>query len=261
MDAVAALRTLVEWGVDEALEDAPRARFAMPQAPAADTSLAPVRPQAAPRPALAASAPIQQAEQLAASATSLEALRAALAGFDGCALRATATNLVFTDGNPSAGLLVIGEGPGAEEDRAGRPFVGASGRLLDKMLGSVGLDRSNYLISNIIFWRPPGNRTPTDQEVALCLPFMWRLLALTRPRRVLLLGKLAASSLSGSQLGIRRLRGQWLPLAVPGLEAPVPALATLHPAYLLRTPAAKREAWMDMLALRAALDSDASDAG
>ncbi|MBN8891410.1 MAG: uracil-DNA glycosylase, partial [Rhodospirillales bacterium] len=171
---------------------------------------------------------------------------------------ATATKLVFADGNPDAGLMLIGEGPGAEEDRAGLPFVGPSGQLLDRMLASIGLDRTRYLITNLIPWRPPGNRNPTDAEVLTCLPFLLRHIALVRPRRLVLLGKLATQALTGSNAGITRMRGKWLPVTVPGLDQPVPALPMLHPAYLLRNAGAKREAWSDLLLLRRTIDSDVS---
>jgi DNA polymerase len=197
---------------------------------------------------------IARASQLAAAAQSLPELRAALAGFDGCALRDTATHLVFADGNPHAGLMLIGEGPGAEEDRAGKPFVGPSGKLLDRMLNSIGLDREKYLITNLIPWRPPGNRNPTDTEVLLCLPFLQRHIALVNPSHLVLLGGLASQALLGSTLGIRRLRGRWHHVSVPGLDHTLPALPLLHPAYLLRTPGAKRETWADLLLLRRTLD-------
>lgn len=199
------------------------------------------------------------AADLAAAATTLDELRAALAAFEGCPLKASATNLVFADGTPDARLVLIGEAPGAEEDRAGLPFVGPSGRLLDKMLASIGLDRREVRITNVLPWRPPGNRTPTDQEVAACLPFLLRQLALVGPRRLLLLGRLAVRALTGNEQSMRRLRGHWLEVAVPGLVQPIPALATYHPAYLLRTPSAKREAWADFLLLRRALEEDAAD--
>ena len=270
---MAALRAQLEWGADEALELAPRVRLDQPRPEPARPAAVVVAP-AAMRPAAPGIlgpvmltpgilAPGRRAMELAAGAGDLAQLRAALAGFDGCALAATATNLVFTDGDPAAGLVLIGEGPGAEEDQQGRPFVGASGRLLDKMLASIGLDRTKCLITNVIFWRPPGNRTPTDSEVALCLPFMLRLLALTRPRHVVTLGKLATAALSGQNDGIRRLRGRWLPVAAPGagelgVAEGLTALAMLHPAYLLRTPSARREAWSDMLTLREALEAGAT---
>jgi DNA polymerase len=253
---LAALRLMMEWGADEALADAPIDRF---------ISQGELAVRVAPRPALvdppptatpaAAATPSQQAERVAAAADSIAALREALAGFTGCGLRATAGSLVFADGNPDAGLVLIGEAPGAEEDRAGRPFVGASGRLLDQMLGSIGLDRTQCLITNIIPWRPPGNRNPTDNEILVCLPFLHRHLALLRPRRVVLLGAMAARALTGSGEGIRKLRGRWVEITIPGLARPIPALPMLHPAYLLRQPGAKREAWADLIALKRAIES------
>ncbi len=212
----------------------------------------------APRTAAPRAAPpvVTRAEQAAAAARTLAELRAALAGFEGCPLRDTAMNLVFNDGNPDAGLMLVGEGPGAEEDRAGLPFVGPSGRLLDRMLASIGLDRSRCLITNVIFWRPPGNRTPTDTEVLTCLPFLLRQIALVRPRRLVLLGGLAAKSVMGSPLGIGKLRGRWVPQPIAGLPDPVPTLATFHPAYLLRSPGAKAAAWADLLLLRRTLDAE-----
>jgi DNA polymerase len=235
---LAALRLMMEWGADEALADAPIDRF---------ISQGELAVRVAPRPALvdppptatpaAAATPSQQAERVAAAAG------------------ATAGRLVFADGNPDAGLVLIGEAPGAEEDRAGRPFVGASGRLLDQMLGSIGLDRTQCLITNIIPWRPPGNRNPTDNEILVCLPFLHRHLALLRPRRVVLLGAMAARALTGSGEGIRKLRGRWVEITIPGLARPIPALPMLHPASLLRQPGAKREAWADLIALKRAIES------
>ena len=236
MGALAALRLQLAWGADEALAEVPQDRTGPPPPP----TVGPVGRG--------------RAWDLATRAASPGELREVLATFDGCALRATATNLVFADGNPKAGLVLIGEAPGAEEDRAGLPFVGPSGRLLDAMLASIGLDRRQVLITNVLPWRPPGNRTPTEQEIELCLPFLLRHLALLQPRHLLLLGGLSTRVLTGSNLGIRRLRGRWVNVSIPGLARPVPALPTFHPAYLLRTPAAKREAWVDFLLLRRALD-------
>jgi DNA polymerase len=250
VDTLSALRLHLEWGADEALDDAPHDR----RRPAAS-----VAPASLPRPAAsmqsaAVPPPVQHARDVAGAARSLEELRAALAGFDGCALRETATNLVFADGNPTAGLMLVGEGPGVEEDRAGLPFVGPSGQFLDRMLVSIGLDRSRYLITNLIPWRPPGNRNPTDNEVLVCLPFLLRHIALVQPRLLVLLGGLAARSVLGGNAGITRLRGRWHSASIPGVDAPVPALPMLHPAYLLRTPGAKRDAWADLILLRRTLD-------
>lgn len=270
MDDLALLRLQLEWGADEALAEFPLDRTAptkpeaaaparaarraakagtmAPLAPAASDGGTPLR---AAVPGFAA-----RAADVADAARTREELRAALAAFDGCPLSATATNLVFADGNPDAGLMLVGEAPGVEEDRAGLPFVGPSGQFLDRMLASIGLDRTRFLITNLIPWRPPGNRNPTDNEVLICLPFLLRHIALTRPRHLVLLGSLATKSLTGSAAGIRRLRGKWLDLAIPGLPDPVPTLPMLHPAYLLRTPGAKRDAWADLIALRRRLDAD-----
>ncbi len=187
------------------------------------------------------------------SATTVEALREAVKHFDGCALRQTAMNLVFADGNPTAPVMMIGEAPGEDEDRQGMPFVGASGQLLDQMMGYVGLTRAeNVYITNILFWRPPGNRAPTDAEIVACLPFTERHIALVKPKLLVLLGGVAAKSLLRTKEGITRMRGRWveyLPPVGSGLTEPIPCLPIFHPAYLLRQPAAKRQAWADMLQL------------
>ena len=169
-------------------------------------------------------------------------------------LKRTATNTVFMDGNPAARIVIVGEAPGAEEDRIGRPFVGRAGQLLDRMLAAIGLDRTQVQITNVIYWRPPGNRKPTAAETAACLPFVLRHIALARPLVLVLAGGTAASTLLPVTDGITRLRGRWFELAVPGLDASVPTLPIFHPAFLLRTPARKREAWRDLLALKARLD-------
>ncbi len=197
---------------------------------------------------------LRAAAHLAAEAHSLEALRAALDAFHSCALRRTATNTVFADGAPDSGVMIIGEAPGADEDRLGLPFVGVSGKLLDLMLNAVGLDRQTAYITNVVPWRPPGNRKPTADEVALCLPFLERHVELIQPKALLLVGGLSAQSLLARTEGITRLRGRWGEVSLPGLSRPVPALATFHPAYLLRSPAQKRLAWRDMLAFRERLD-------
>ncbi|WP_338665811.1 uracil-DNA glycosylase [Pararoseomonas sp. SCSIO 73927] len=264
---LAALELQIAWGADEALDEAPldrtRPRPAAvpsaprPVAPAAQTAALPAALPAAPRaasPAAAAFAPAAaRAGELAAGADSLEGLRTALAALDH-PLRETAGNLVLSDGVADSGLVLVGEAPGADEDRQGKPFVGVSGRLLDRMLASIGVERArNAYLTNILPWRPPGNRTPTDAEMNVFTPFVLRHLALVRPRHLVLLGGTAAKALLRRNEGITRLRGRWHSLEVPGLGA-VPTLATLHPAYLLRQPAAKREAWTDLRLLRRALD-------
>jgi uracil-DNA glycosylase family 4 len=274
-DALSLLALQREWGADEGLCEAPQNRLPdrwrdrLPDrltASAGEPPLPPAPPPAgaspatAPTPKPVAGVPAAprgvarpaatQAAALAAACGTLAELRAAIAGFEGCALRDTATTLVFADGNPAARIMLVGEAPGAEEDRAGLPFVGASGQLLDRMLGSIGLDRTQVLITNILPWRPPGNRTPSEAEIAVCLPFVLRHIALVAPAFLLLLGATAVRAITGNTQGIRRLRGQWQSLAVPGLDSPLPALPTYHPAYLLRTPLAKREAWADLLDLQ-----------
>jgi DNA polymerase len=192
------------------------------------------------------------------AAQSLDDLREEVAKFEGCALRHTAMNLVFADGNPQAPVMFIGEAPGEDEDRQGKPFVGVSGKLLDQMLAAVGLDRSNIYISNILFWRPPGNRSPTDAEIAACLPFTERHIALIKPKLLVLLGGVAAKSILRTKEGITRIRGRWVDYTPPlgsGLTEPIPCLPIYHPAYLLRQPAAKRQAWNDVLTLTKRLEA------
>jgi DNA polymerase len=197
------------------------------------------------------------ARRLVAEASSLAALESAVRAFEGCGLKRTATNTVFADGAAGAALMVIGEAPGADEDRLGRPFVGRSGQLLDRMLAAIGYDRRhNAYITNVLFWRPPGNRKPTNEEIAACLPFVWRHIALLRPKAVMMCGGTATGALLGRADGIMRLRGRWFPLAVEGLDTPVPAIATYHPSFLLRSPARKGEAWRDLLALQSKLKDE-----
>jgi len=189
----------------------------------------------------------------ASTASSITSLREELLRFEGCALKHTAMNLVFADGNPAASIMMIGEAPGEDEDRQGVPFVGVSGQLLDRMLASAGLDRkTNVYISNILFWRPPGNRSPTDAEIAACMPFCERHIALVKPKILVLLGGVAAKSILRTKEGITRLRGRWqtyIPPSGSGSAEPIECLPIYHPAYLLRQPGAKRQAWSDMLAL------------
>ncbi|HYZ41385.1 MAG TPA: uracil-DNA glycosylase [Stellaceae bacterium] len=254
--ALALLRWYIEMGADEAIDTA-SVNWLAPRPPAPTAELKPAQPiPAAPPPALAESLgeAAQSARRLAAEADTVEALAAAVARFDGCALKRTATNTVFIDGNPAAPVIIIGEAPGADEDRIGRPFVGRAGQLLDRMLAAIGLDRGGVLITNVVYWRPPGNRTPTAAEIASCLPFVFRLIALVRPKVLVLSGGTAAGALLPQAQGITRLRGRWFDLAVPGLDHPVPTLPMFHPSFLLRTPERKREAWRDLLALRARLD-------
>ena len=192
------------------------------------------------------------AREAAANAKDLDALRALLEDFQGCGLRATATQLVFADGNPQARVMFVGEAPGYEEDISGRPFVGRSGKLLDRMLEAIGLDRTQAYIANIVPWRPPGNRTPTPQETAICLPFVRRQIELVDPDVLVCLGQPATQTLLGTREGITKTRGRWFKFDTGMRE--IRAVATLHPAYLLRQPLQKRLAWRDFLALKKALN-------
>ena len=185
------------------------------------------------------------------AATTLSQLRDAALVCTRCRLAAGRTQVVFGMGDPDAELMFVGEGPGAEEDRQGLPFVGRSGQLLDRMLGWIDLDRQrNFYIANVIYWRPPGNRTPTTAEVAMCLPFIQRQIELARPEILVFLGASAANALLGQSGAISRLRGRWLAYQPPGASRPVQAMATFHPAYLLRSPGQKRESWRDLLMIK-----------
>ena len=255
------LRWYLAMGVDEAIGATPNDRLtpAPVAAPAPLAMAAPPKPtpdtKPAPKPAPNSRPTPAGARAAAEAAPSLAALAEAVAGFEGCALKRTATNTVFADGVPEAPLMIIGEAPGADEDRLGRPFVGRSGQLLDRMLAAIGRDRRrDTYISNVLFWRPPGNRKPTEDEIASCLPFVWRHVALARPRILMLCGGTATAALLGRSEGITRLRGRWFPLAVPGLDQPMPTLATYHPSFLLRAPARKGEAWLDLLAVQSKLE-------
>lgn len=197
-------------------------------------------------------APVETARALAASAQTIAELQSAVEKFDGCALKATARNTAFADGVVGAPVLLLGEAPGKDEDEQGKPFVGRSGQLLDRMLAHIGLDRkANLLISNTIYWRPPGNRDPTQGEIVACLPFVERLIALTQPKLLLLTGKAAAHTVLKREDGVMKLRGRRLLYNREGLPSPVNAMVMLHPAYLLRQPQQKRLAWADLLATEA----------
>jgi DNA polymerase len=254
-DTLQTLNWLVEAGADEAVADAPVNRLV------AKTAFAPPAPalSATPRTAAAKIAPpsndaIGDAQVAAAGATTLAELQAALEAFEGIDLKRTATNTVFADGVVSGGVLLIGEAPGRDEDRIGKPFVGRAGQLLDKMLASIALDRkTNAYITNVINWRPPDNRDPTPEEAALCLPFLRRHIELVQPRVIILLGAVAARHVVGASEGIMKLRGRWLEYRVG--DAMVPVMPTLHPAYLLRQPAHKKLAWRDLQAVRAQLQA------
>jgi DNA polymerase len=191
------------------------------------------------------------AREAASTAKTLDDLQALLTGFEGCTLRTTATQLVFADGNPQSRVMFVGEAPGYDEDIVGRPFVGRSGKLLDRMMAAIGLDRTSAYIANVVPWRPPGNRTPTPQETAICLPFIRRQIELADPDILVCLGGPAMQTLLGIKDGITRSRGRWFPYDTGRRE--IRALATFHPAFLLRSPLQKRFAWRDFLALKKAL--------
>lgn len=254
MDDLAALRLLVEWGADEAVADAPLDRFASRPAPAAapvaPTALPASTAMARPPPLLSGAAAPARAQALAAAASSLPELQAALEAFDGCPLRDTATSTVRASGNPAAGLVLVAEAPAADDDRAGTAFSGAAGALMDRVLASIGLDRSGILLTHLVPWRPPGSRAPTEAEVQVCLPFLMRALVLMQPRRMVLLGAAPAKALAGTADSIRRLRGRWLAVPMPGGMASVPAMSMLPQDQWMRTPAAKRDMWNDLLELR-----------
>jgi len=249
-----------EPAVPKGLAEAPVAPIA-PETPAPLPPASQSLPASLPKPQAHASlegagtGEVMTAVHLAQAAETVDDLRRALENFDGCALKKTATNLVFLDGDRQARIMFIGEGPGAEEDRQGLPFVGPSGKLLDKMLASVDLDRTKVLISNTVFWRPPGNRTPTSQETAVCMPFVERLIELVDPKILVALGGPAAKLLLAQSAGVGRLRGKWFPYSTPGLSCPIEATAMYHPAYLLRSPGQKRDTWKDWLAIKHKLDS------
>ena len=257
MTAKGSLAALLGWyvamGADEAIALEPRDRTAPEAAePRRPLVVSPAPQPAAPQPAplVAPAAAAASARELAERAQTLAELEAAVRAFEGCTLKRPATNTVFADGNPAAPVMIVGEAPGGDEDRVGRPFVGRAGQLLDRMLAAIGIDRTGAYITNVLFWRPPGNRKPTPDEIASCVPFLWRHIALVHPKVVVMAGGTSASTLLGRAEGITRLRGRWFDLAVPGLAQPVPALATYHPSFLLRTPARKGESWADLLSLQ-----------
>ena len=259
----------LEAGVDCALTDEPVDRLAEPDAV---PPVAPPREVVPPRPlpqtpaatpagprseiTVAPEAAIASAREAARTAPTLEALRALLENFEGCALRHTATRLVFADGNPQARVMFVGEAPGRDEDIEGLPFVGRSGKLLDRMIAAIGLDRSKAYIANVIPWRPPGNRTPTPQETQICLPFIQRQIELVNPDVLVTLGNPSTQALLATREGIMRTRGKWFDYDT-GTRV-IRAIATFHPAYLLRSPSYKRMSWQDLRAIAKALEQTSS---
>jgi uracil-DNA glycosylase len=262
-DLESLLRWYVDQGIDETIGEEAIDRFAAPapqaapqpvqqQSPAAPT---PIRPTpAAPAP-LRGPVPIESpqlvedARALAQRCKSVEELEVAVRAFEGCALKRTAKNTVFADGVVGSPVMIVGEAPGADEDRLGKPFVGVSGQLMDRMFDAIGMSRERDLyITNILFWRPPGNRTPTLAEQAICMAFTRRHIELAKPKVLVLAGGTAAKSVLDTTEGIMRLRGKWTNLALDD-GSTVPTLPTFHPAYLLRTPASKRQSWSDLLSL------------
>jgi len=249
---------LLDWyraaGVDIAVGEEPVDRFAQRPPvrvtpPAVATN---VTGTERPPETLALGGDPSEARSLAAGAKTLDELEAILGAYDGCGLKLRATQLVFADGNPEAEIMLIGEAPGAEEDRQGKPFVGKSGQLLDRMLAAIGLDRTKVYIANTVPWRPPGNRTPSPEEMALCLPFLHRQVELVAPKIILTLGGPAMQTVFSSSVGIIKMRGKWEEVTL-GTHR-VQALPTLHPAYLLRNPPAKQQAWRDLLSLKVKMD-------
>ena len=257
VELVQLLKWYAESGVDEALDPEPTNRLVAPpdpppaRMPEASTPVAPPRTNSHPATELISRDEVaRSARSAAAEAGSLDELRDALFAFEGCALKQTAKSLVFGDGKPGAQLMFIGEAPGGEEDRQGVPFVGPAGKLLDLMLESIGFERPDAYITNILPWRPPGNRSPTDAEIAACLPFVERHIELVAPKILVFVGGTSAKTLLGMTQGIMRLRGRWFTYQTSHMAAPIAARAMLHPAYLLRSPAQKRETWQDLLEIK-----------
>jgi uracil-DNA glycosylase len=259
MDALAALRLQIEWGADEALEEAPVDRLRQSPAraiPRAVESAAAAAPGVTPPPPAAGGGPAERARVAAEDAATLADLGTAIVGFDGCRLRDTAAHTVLAEGDPSSGLLLVGEAPSADDDRNGRPFTGAAGAYLDKMLASIGLDRRAALLVPLLPWRPPGDRPPSPVELATCMPFLIRLIELGRPRLLLLCGALTARALLSAGASKRVQRGKWVELPLPDALPPPRTLPTHSVELVRRDPSRRREAWADLRALRRALDAE-----
>ena len=253
-----ALQSLIDWWDQAGVETAPvspaEVRAARPAPTARGEAPRAVPPRATAAAARAAGyggAPEQNARDIAAKCDTLDALKAAVEAFEGCPLKATATQAAFARGNPEARVMVIGEAPGREEDREGKPFVGVAGQLLDRMLAAIGLDETSAYITNVVFWRPPGNRKPTDAEIESCRPFTERHIELVKPDFIVLAGGISAQTLLRQRAGITQMRGKWAELTVD--DRSIPALPVFHPAFLLRRPQEKAKAWADLLSLKGRL--------
>jgi DNA polymerase len=254
-----AARALLDWyqamGADEAIGEEPVNCFAERPASMSVQTSAPSRGEAQlPCRIARKTASAHTARGIGAEVSTLAHLEALIATFEGCSLKRTAKSLCFARGSDKARVMLIGEAPGRDEDLQGKPFVGRAGQLLDRMLASIGLSEEHVYITNTVYWRPPGNRTPTPEEIEACAPFLSRQIELLSPSVLVLLGGAAAKTILNTSEGIMRLRGKWLSYSCSGRD--LPTLATLHPAYLLRKPEQKRFAWRDLLMLKAALDSE-----
>jgi DNA polymerase len=247
-----------EIGVDETISESSIDKVQTPIAPkpATEKQAAPLhqapmqKPQSKAVPMPSQPQIVASAKDLVKDVKNLEELRQVMENFDGCALKKTATNLVFGDGNPKSKIMLIGEAPGADEDREGLPFVGQSGKLLANIMTSIGLDRTSYYITNVIPWRPPGNRAPTPLETAMCLPFVEKHIELVNPNVIVMVGATSLKALLDKTDGITKLRGKFFDYQNCYLEKPIKAFAIYHPAYLLRSPGQKRKMWSDMLMLK-----------
>jgi DNA polymerase len=257
---------LLQWhldaGVDEVIGDEPVNRL-LAAPPAATYELPPVQALApAPvaksfgAPLAAASEAVAKARALADNCTTLAELETAIRGFDAIGIKKTAMNTVIYDGNPKANILIVGEAPGAQEDQQGIPFCGPSGQLMDKMLAAIGLSRETVCITNTVYWRPPGNRTPSVDEIAICQPFVQKFIALTAPKLLFLFGGIATGAILGKDTSISRLRLKTYDYTNPYINEPVAVAVTFHPSYLLRTPSQKRLAWQDLQFTHAWLESN-----
>ncbi len=252
------LQWYVECGVDECISDQEinwfEKKSEAPLKQQVSVNSPKPRPQTPTAPLASNRELIEEAKQMAAGCDSLSALNAAILEFDGCSLKKTASNTVFCDGNPDSDIMLIGEAPGADEDRIGKPFVGQAGKLLDRMFATINMNREqDFYITNVLPWRPPGNRKPTDQECDLCLPFLKRHIELFNPKMIVLIGGTSATAILNTKTGITKLRGKWYDYALG--EQKIPLMPIFHPAYLLRQPQCKKQAWHDLLTIKERLES------